>query len=92
MEFIYEDLYASVCRDNCRLHLKGGPATSRDQSAFEREEHIDVCIGVRRAEELAAVFESAGVVFTVPLRRMPYGLEFYVRDPDGYILGFVQTE
>ena len=22
--------------------------------------------------------------------RMPYGTEFYVRDPDGYILGFVQ--
>jgi hypothetical protein len=21
---------------------------------------------------------------------MPYGTEFYVRDPDGYILGFVQ--
>jgi hypothetical protein len=26
----------------------------------------------------------------VPLRSMPYGREFYVRDPDGYILGFVE--
>jgi len=26
----------------------------------------------------------------VALRRMPYGTEFYVRDPDGYVLGFVQ--
>jgi hypothetical protein len=26
----------------------------------------------------------------VPLRTMPYGIEFYLRDPDGYILGFVQ--
>ena len=23
---------------------------------------------------------------------MPYGTEFYVRDPDGYILGFVQPK
>jgi hypothetical protein len=22
---------------------------------------------------------------------MPYGTEFYVRDPDGYILGFVES-
>jgi len=22
---------------------------------------------------------------------MPYGREFYVRDPDGYILGFIQS-
>jgi hypothetical protein len=26
----------------------------------------------------------------VALRKKPYGSEFYVRDPDGYILGFVQ--
>jgi hypothetical protein len=26
----------------------------------------------------------------VPLRRMPYGVELYVRDPDGYVLGFVE--
>jgi len=23
---------------------------------------------------------------------MPYGREFYVRDPDGYILGFIQPD
>jgi hypothetical protein len=26
----------------------------------------------------------------VTLRHMPYGVEFYIRDPDGYVLGFVQ--
>jgi hypothetical protein len=30
------------------------------------------------------------VRFSVPLRHMPYGREFYVRDPDGYIPGFVE--
>jgi hypothetical protein len=27
----------------------------------------------------------------MPLRQMPYGKEFYVRDPDGYVLGFVEA-
>ena len=30
------------------------------------------------------------MTFSVPLRQMPYGVEFYVRDPDGYVLGFVE--
>jgi predicted enzyme related to lactoylglutathione lyase len=41
-------------------------------------------------EALSASLAAAGVKFTVPLRPMPYGIEFYIRDPDGYILGFIQ--
>jgi len=91
VEFVEEGFYAGVCRDDCRIHLKCAPPTVRDQMAFEREEHIDVCVGVDSAESLSAHFVSAGVPFVVPLREMPYGLEFYVRDPDGYVLGFVQA-
>ena len=40
---------------------------------------------------LSARFAVAGAPFSVPLRTMPYGTEFYVRDPDGYILGFVEA-
>lgn len=90
VEFVYEGSYAGVCRDDCHIHLRCAPRTSRDQVAFQREEHLDVCIGVRSAELLSAQFVSAGIPFTVPLREMPYGTEFYVRDPDGYVLGFVQ--
>ena len=39
---------------------------------------------------LAAGLRSAGVAFALPLRQMPYGRELYLKDPDGYILGFVQ--
>jgi predicted enzyme related to lactoylglutathione lyase len=62
----------------------------RDQAAFERSEFIDACIVVQNAEALSASFKSAGVPFAQPLRQMPYGVEFYVRDPDGYVLGFIQ--
>jgi predicted enzyme related to lactoylglutathione lyase len=91
VEFVYESFYAGVCREGCHIHLKCSPATPRDQTAFEREEQIDAYIAVHNAETLAERFASAGVAFVVPLRHMPYGTEFYVRDPDGYVLGFVQS-
>ena len=40
--------------------------------------------------KIKGILASKGVTFAVPLRHMPYGIEFYVRDPDGYVLGFIQ--
>ena len=91
VDFVFESFYAGLSRDGCQIHLKHSPPPLRDQTAFEQEEHIDACIGVQSAEMLSASFASAGVDFVVPLRQMPYGTEFYVRDPDGYVLGFVQS-
>ena len=90
LDFSYEDFYASVYRDGCYIHLNCAPPTPRDQAAFERAEHLDACAIVGSAETLAAEFSEAGATFSVPVRAMPYGTEFYVRDPDGYIIGFIQ--
>jgi catechol 2,3-dioxygenase-like lactoylglutathione lyase family enzyme len=90
VQFVYENFYAEVCRDGCRIHLKCGTPIPRDQTAFEATENIDVCVVVRDASDLWAEFVSADVPTTVPLRQAPYGTEFYVRDPDGYIVGFVE--
>lgn len=90
LEFDYEGFYASVIRDGCRVHLNCSAPLERDQKAFEAAEHLDACFGVEDAEALANAFASSGAVFSVKLRSMPYGREFYVRDPDGYILGFIQ--
>jgi len=90
LDFRYEAFYASVSRDGCRLHLQCAPATPRDQAAFERAQHLDACIVVQDARALSAAFSEADVTFSVPLRQMPYGVEFYVRDPDGHVLGFVE--
>lgn len=91
VEFVYESFYAGVCRDGCHIHLKCSPPPSRDQTEFEREEHIDIYISVQSAKTLSERFAFAGVAFVVPLRLMPYGTEFYVRDPDGYVLGFIES-
>ena len=90
LDFCYADFYASVSRDGCHLHLQCAGPSPRDQAAFERAELIDACVVVPDAEALSSIFASAGVPFTVTLRHMPYGVEFYIRDPDGYVLGFVQ--
>ena len=90
LDFCYEEFYASVSRDGCHVHLKCADPTPRDQAAFERDESIDACFVVNNVEGLSAAFQSAGVTFALPLRLMPYGVEFYVRDPDGHVLGFVQ--
>ena len=90
LEILYENFYASVFRDGCHLHLQCAPPAERDQAAFERNEHLDACIIVRDTYELSQSLMAANVTFTVSLRQMSYGSEFYVRDPDGYILGFVQ--
>ena len=90
LDFSYEDFYASVHRDGCYIHLSCSTPMARDQAAFERAEHLDACSVVSVVEALAREFAAAGATFSVPLRTMPYGKEFYVRDPDGYIIGFVQ--
>lgn len=90
IEFNYEGFYAGVHRDGCHIHLKCVGPRARDQAAFEAAEHIDACFGVRDAQQVAARLSAAGAQFSSPLRTMPYGTEFYVTDPDGYVLGFIQ--
>ena len=90
LDFCYENFYASVHRDGCYIHLSCSSPEPRDQAAFERAEHLDACAVVSAADKLATEFSASGTTFSVALRTMPYGLEFYVRDPDGYIIGFIQ--
>ncbi len=90
LDFCYENFYASMSRDGCHLHLQCATPAPRDQAAFERAGLIDACVVVQSVEALAAACAAAGAPFVVPLRHMPYGVEFYIRDPDGYVLGFVQ--
>ena len=90
LDFSYENFYASVHREGCYIHLSCASATPRDQAAFEQAEHLDACAVASAAEKLAAEFSASSASFSVPLRRVAYGVEFYVRDPDGYIIGFVQ--
>lgn len=91
IEFNYEGTYVSVVRDGCRVHLRKAARNERDQIAFEAAEHIDACFSVSKLSALASQFADAGATFSVPLRHCPYGEEFYIKDPDGHILAFVES-
>ncbi|MDQ2673792.1 MAG: VOC family protein [Chloroflexota bacterium] len=90
VEFIYDGFYAGLRRDGCHIHLKCSGSTGRNGTALEVGEHVDATLHVRNAAALASGFAAAGARISVPLRTMPYGREFYVEDPDGYVLGFVE--
>ena len=90
VEFVHAGFYASLRRDGARLHLNCGTPFPRDDAAVRRAEHIDACVVVANAAACLARVEAAGILPSVPLRTMPYGTEFYVRDPDGYVLGFLE--
>lgn len=88
--FNHGGLYVGVANSGCHLHLKHAAPVPRNQAEFEAAEYVNACFVVIDAQALVAQFSKAGAVVSVPLRNQPYGTEFYVKDPDGYILAFVQ--
>lgn len=90
IDFLYEDFYAAIGRDGYTIHLKLGEATARAYSF--KNENLDVVFSVEDIDRLFEALKSQRVTIVQPLRTMPYGREFYISDPDGYILGFIETE
>jgi predicted enzyme related to lactoylglutathione lyase len=88
LEFQYADSYAAVRRDGLPIHLKCAPQLVRAPGG---DEDIEVCIAVSDADALSAEMAARGANIVVALRDVPYGREFYVRDADGHLLGFVQA-
>ncbi len=92
LDFRYEHFYAGVVRDGHSIHLKLAH-TRPDERQFRREnEHLDITFTVEDIDATYNEAQNRSVPVTQPLREMPYGREFYVSDPDGYILAFVETK
>jgi catechol 2,3-dioxygenase-like lactoylglutathione lyase family enzyme len=89
LDFIYESFYASVSRDGCAIHLKCAPKTEADRVHRKQHEHLDAYIDVANATALHAELTGRGALITSPLEERPWACrDFYVEDPDGYILCF----
>ena len=89
LDFQYQDFYASVSRDGCAIHLKAAPKNEADRAHREQHEHLDAHIAVRNATALYDELRSRGALITRPLEDRPWSCrDFYVQDPDGYILCF----
>ena len=89
LDFSYEGFYASVSRNGCAIHLKAAPKTVADRAHRRQHEHLDALIALRNAPALYDELRSRGALVIKPLAQRPWSCrDFYVEDPDGYILCF----
>jgi uncharacterized glyoxalase superfamily protein PhnB len=89
VDFCYDSFYAGVSRDGFAIHLKCAPKTRGERAHRKQNEHLDAYVGVTGVAALHDELRSRGAHITRPLEARPWScLDFYVEDPDGYILCF----
>jgi uncharacterized glyoxalase superfamily protein PhnB len=89
LEFKYQSFYADVRRDGCAIHLKQAAKLAADRAHRKQNEHLDAYIAVSGIRGLFSELQTRGAEVTKPLEERPWAcLDFYVEDPDGYILCF----
>lgn len=89
LDFRYESFYAAVSRDGFAIHLKDAAKLAAEREHRKQNEHLDACIFVSEIRSLFSELEKRGAQVIRPLEERPWAcLDFYVEDPDGYILCF----
>jgi catechol 2,3-dioxygenase-like lactoylglutathione lyase family enzyme len=92
-DFVYEGFYASVSRDGAVIHLKCAPKLEAERAHRRAGEHLDAYLSVVGIDDLHGELAGRGAPIVEPLERRPWGTrDFYVRDPDGYVLCFAERD
>ena len=90
VEFRYEDFYAGIMKDSYSIHLKSGKPSMEERKSKRKRDDLDIVFSVEAVEDLYEEFVNKSVEIIQPLCVRPYGKEFYIADPDGYILAFLE--
>jgi catechol 2,3-dioxygenase-like lactoylglutathione lyase family enzyme len=91
-DFVYQDFYASVSRGRAVIHLKCAPKLVAERAHRRSEEHLDAYLAVSGVQELHDELVGRGAPIAKRLEQRPWGArDFYVEDPDGYILCFSEV-
>ena len=90
VEFRYEDFYAGIIKNGYSIHLKSGKPSIEERKSKRENDDLDIVFSVEGVEELYKEFVNKSVEIIQPLCERPYGREFYITDPDGYILAFLE--
>ena len=90
IEFRYDDFYAGIIKDGFSIHLKAGKPSIEERLNRRKNQDLDLVFSVDSIEDLFEEPSNKSVEITQRLREMPYGKEFYIADPDGYILSFLE--
>ncbi|HWJ26832.1 MAG TPA: VOC family protein [Flavisolibacter sp.] len=91
VDFQFDDFYAGMSNGVCSLHLKAGQYTKEEIRNRNNREDLDLVVSVEGIEALYDLLLAKQIKVIQPLRNMVYGQEFYVADPDGYIIGFISA-
>ena len=85
----WEGFYAIGEVDGLELHLKEAPKNAADRQWRRENEHLDAAAGVAGIEAFYEQCVAKGAMILRPLARTEWGTkDFYVEDPDGYIIAF----
>jgi predicted enzyme related to lactoylglutathione lyase len=87
LDFRYEDFYAGILKDGHSIHLK---ADDSNKNNVKNKDELNIIFAVEAIELLYEDLRRKSIEIVQPLREMPYGREFYIADPDGNHLGFVE--
>ena len=85
----WEGFYAIGLLDGLELHLKEGPKNLAERQWRRANEHLDAAAGVDGVEAFYEQCVSAGARIIQPIADTAWGTkDFYIEDPDGYIISF----
>jgi len=88
--FRYENFYAGIIKDSYSIHLKSGKPSIQERKSKRENDDLDIVFSVEAVEDLYEEFVNKSVDIIQPLCDRPYGREFYIADPDGYIFAFLE--
>jgi catechol 2,3-dioxygenase-like lactoylglutathione lyase family enzyme len=89
IDFRYEDFYAGMVKDNFTIHFKCSEPDPAERENRRKNEDLDLVFAVSGIGDLYDAMKGGPVTIVQTLREMPYGREFYISDPDGYIISFI---
>jgi catechol 2,3-dioxygenase-like lactoylglutathione lyase family enzyme len=85
----WDGFYAIGYLDGLELHLKEAPKNQAERQYRRDNEHLDASAGVDGIEAFYARCVANGATIFKPLAATAWGTkDFYVEDPDGYIISF----
>ncbi len=89
----WRGFYAIGERDGFEVHLKCAPKTVADRAHRREHEQLDIYAGVVGVDALYETCKANGATITKPLAGTAWGTrDFYIMDPEGYILAFGESE
>jgi len=89
----WRGFYAIGERDGFQIHLKCAPKTVEDRANRRQHEHLDVYASVAGVDALYDACKAKGATILKPLERTPWGTkDFYLEDPERYIIAFGEPD